>query len=85
MPSHRYVEERLGCHVCCQEVGNYSTSGIFATFTHLQVQIRLPTLALKPRGDINRIPKQDYHWPHKKDLFFLKNDLFTEHIQVGHG
>ena len=27
-----------------------------------QVQIRLPTLDLKPRGDINRSPSQ---WPHK--------------------
>ena len=30
------------------------------THTPLQVQIRLPTLALKPR--------QWYQWPHKKDL-----------------
>ena len=26
------------------------------------------TLALKPRGDIARSPKQGYQWPHKKDL-----------------
>ena len=32
-----------------------------------QVQIRLPTLALKPRGDVTIIPKQGYQWPHKKD------------------
>ena len=25
-----------------------------------------PTLALKPRGDITRSPKQGYQWPHKK-------------------
>ena len=24
-----------------------------------------PTLALKPRGDITRSPKQGYQWPHK--------------------
>ena len=33
-----------------------------------QVQIRLPTLALKPRGNIIRSPKQRYYWPHKKNL-----------------
>ena len=27
-----------------------------------------PTLALKPRADISRSPKQGYHWPHEKDL-----------------
>ena len=28
-----------------------------------QVQMRLPTLALKPRGDVTRSPKQGYQWP----------------------
>ena len=27
------------------------------------------TLALKPRGDVIRSPKQGYQWPHKKDSF----------------
>ena len=44
-----------------------------------QVLIRLPTLALKPKGDVTRSPKQRYQWPHKKDLpplkFFNKNFL----------
>ena len=26
-----------------------------------------PTLALKPKGDVTRSPKQGYQWPHKKD------------------
>ena len=26
------------------------------------------TLALKPRADITRSPKQGYQWPHKKDM-----------------
>ena len=34
--------------------------------------IRLPTLALKPRGDITRNPKQGFQWPHKKGLVFSK-------------
>ena len=35
-----------------------------------------PTLALKPRGDVTRSPKQGYQWPHKwtcvQQNFFLK-------------
>ena len=30
-----------------------------------QVQMRLPTLALKPRGDVTESPKQGYQWPQK--------------------
>ena len=30
-----------------------------------QVWTGLPTLALKPRGDITRSPRQGYQWPHK--------------------
>ena len=37
-----------------------------------QARIRLPTLALKPKGDIIRSPKQGYQWPHKKDPCPLK-------------
>ena len=29
---------------------------------------RDPTLALKPRTDVTRSPKQGHQWPHKKDL-----------------
>ena len=40
-----------------------------------------PTLALKPRGDITRSPKQGYQWPHKKDschpIFFKKKFLYV--------
>ena len=32
-----------------------------------QTQSDKPTLALKPRGEVTRIPKQGYQWPHKKD------------------
>ena len=31
-------------------------------------QARESTLALKPRADVTRNPKQGYQWPHKKDL-----------------
>ena len=30
-----------------------------------QVQIRLPILSLKPRGDATRSPKQGYQWPQR--------------------
>ena len=31
------------------------------------------TLALKPRADVTRNPKQGYQWPHKKDSCPPKN------------
>ena len=30
-----------------------------------QVRIRLPALALKPRGDVTRSPERGYQWPIK--------------------
>ena len=30
------------------------------------------TLALKPRADVTRSPKQGYQWPHKKDSYPTK-------------
>ena len=37
-----------------------------------------PTLALKPRGDVTRSPKQGYQWPHKwtcvQQKIFKKNN-----------
>ena len=42
-------------------------------------RIRLPTLALKPKGDVTRSPKQGNKWPQKwtcvqqKFNFFFKN------------
>ena len=35
------------------------------------------TLALKPRGDVTRSPKQGYQWPHEKDLCPPKNKKKT--------
>ena len=44
------------------------------------------TLALKPREDITRNPKQGYQWPHEKDLcppktFPKKKDLVWHSVQ----
>ena len=51
----------------CQEVGTCSTrggsQGMYITFTS---GIRQPTLALKPREDITRNPKQGYQWPQNR-------------------
>ena len=33
-----------------------------------KTRIKLPTLALKPTGDVTRSPKQGYQWPNKMDL-----------------
>ena len=60
-----------GCHAGHQEVGRCHTraesKGIYHE-CHCLVRIRLITLALKPRGDVTRSPKQWYQWPHKTDL-----------------
>ena len=51
-----------------------------------QVQIRLPTLALKLRGDITRSPKQGYQWPKKWSCMttkiFLKNRISVHWFQT---
>ena len=31
------------------------------------MQVRGSTLALKPRADVTKSPKQGHQWPHKKD------------------
>ena len=37
------------------------------------MRIMQPTLALKPRGDVTRNPKQGYQWPQKRTCVFAKN------------
>ena len=43
-----------------------------------------PTLALKPRGDVTRSPKQGYQWPHKwtcvQQKFKKKNKRLEEFV-----
>ena len=43
--------------------------------------MRESTLALKPRADVTRSPKQGYQWPHKKDLCPTKNLLKKKKIK----
>ena len=52
-----------------------------------QVQMKLPTLALKPRGDIIISPRQGYQWSHKKDIssskfFFKKKHRNNSHVKA---
>ena len=66
-------KRQLSCHVGCQEVSRCCTRGESqgtCTITHmppLSLNKAEPTLALKPRGEVTRSPKQGYQWPHKKD------------------
>ena len=58
MPAHKYMEE----------------NSLAAMLAGHQVQIGLPTVALKPRGDITRSPKQGPQW-HIKRTYALQNVL----------
>ena len=54
-----------------QEVSKCSTRGefwgMYITFASARIANKAePTLALKPRGDITRNPKQGYQWPQKR-------------------
>ena len=67
MPARGYVEENNLAAMLATKKSAGESRGTWHVCLH-QVWIRLPTLALKPRGDITRTPKQGYQWPHKKDL-----------------
>ena len=44
------------------------TSEVNLSITQGESMQKGSTLALKPRADITRSPKQGYQWPHEKDL-----------------
>ena len=75
MPSHRYMEENgLATILATKRSAGVTPEVNLCEPSHVclcQVQIRLLTLALKPRGDITRSPKQWYQWPHKKRTFYV--------------
>ena len=63
--------EVTGCVPGRQEVGKCSTRdeswGMYITFASAKIANKAePTLALKPRGDVTRNPKQGYQWPQKR-------------------
>ena len=41
------------------------SQGMYIMFASA-MRIRQPTLALKPRGDVTRNPKQGYQWPQNR-------------------
>ena len=68
---HKYMDE-TACHVGHQKVSRCHTRGESeesAAHRWWSMQLRESTLALKPRAEISRSPKQWYQWPHKKDLY----------------
>ena len=48
---------------------------MYIMYASAKVQIRLPTLALKPIGDVTRSLKQGYQWPHKWTCVQQKKNL----------
>ena len=71
----------------CQEVGTCSarggSQGTYITFSYT-MQIRQPTLALKPRGDITRNPKQGYQWPQNRTHVSAQKTLKKKcHVDFG--
>ena len=87
--SQVHVREWLGCEVGHQEVSRCCTGGesrgTCNLYASMQVRIRLPTLALKPRGDVTKSPKHGYQWPDKKEkgkFFFKKLLTFNKIRQV---
>ena len=75
----------LSCHAGCQEIGRCHTRGDSEESVVCKgwsMQVRESTLALKPRVDVTRIPKQGYQWPHKKVLCppkFKKSEKIRKH------
>ena len=67
-------------HTGCQEVGKCSTRGeswgMYITFASAKIVNKAePTLALKPRGDVTRNPKQGYQWPQNRTCVCVHQKL----------
>ena len=66
-----------------QEVGKCSTRGeswgMYITFASAKIANKAePTLALKPRGDVTRNPKQGYQWPQKRTCECVRQKLLKK-------
>ena len=78
MPAHRYMEDNnLAAHAGCQEVSRCCTRGEFQGMCNMHAsakcKIRLPTLALKPRGVITNCPTpKGISGPTKRTYFIQK-------------
>ena len=74
--------KRLGCHADLYTVSRCHTRGESENHTS-EKACKGSTLALKPRADVTRSPKQGYQWPHKKDLCptkILLKKKFTDYL-----
>ena len=67
-PLQQYVGTGLAVRQSAKRLASVSTRGgsrgTYITFASA-MRLRQPTLALKPRGDVTRNPKQGYQWPQK--------------------
>ena len=59
--------KRLNCNADLYTVSRCHTRGEFEDHTGKKACKKRSTLALKPRADVTRSPKQGYQWSHKKD------------------
>ena len=79
----RGYEPRTSTNACRHVCEYVDQKGLAAMLTSIQsagvaseVNLRITqarkqkgsTLALKPKADVTRSPKQGYQWPHEKDL-----------------
>ena len=63
-------KEAISCHADRQEDSRFHTRGESedsVVCRQQSMQARGSILALKPRGDATRSPKEEYRWLHKKD------------------
>ena len=74
MPGSRYVEEiGSAAMLAAKRLADIAPEVNLREYVHLrQARIRLPTLALKPRGDVTRSPKHRYQWYTKRTYVLQK-------------
>ena len=77
--------------MCSTKSGSQEMYITFASAMRIKAE---PTLALKPRGDVTRNPKQGYQWPQnrtcecvpaKKTLKKKKNSINTTGLRIKPG
>ena len=71
--------DRTDCVPCSSRGGSRGTYIMFAS----TIRIRRPTLALKPRGDVTRNPKQGCQWPQKRTCVSAKvANQYNDYIHI---
>ena len=75
--------DRTGCDAGRQEVGTCNTrggsQGMYNISPLQKANKAEPTLALKPRGDVPRNPKQGYQWSQNRTCVSAKNFFLKRH------